>query len=193
MNVDPWNFHPSDGVVDPVALTTTPHTEGVTMHPAEYLAALKAMKAGLDDQIREAETAVLALAETTGAERLTTPYGPITVARRAGGIGVVDTAAFTAWCEANLPDAIEVIRQVRPQTAKAAMSRLTMMRGVVFDTVTGEEVSWAAPTEPGDPYCTWPASNAQKDAKDMARLLFADRAEILASGLRELTGGEAAT
>lgn len=162
------------------------------MNPAELLAALKAMKAGLDDQIREAEDAVLALAESTGAERLATPYGPITIARKAAGISVVDRAAFTAWCEANLPDAIETIVQVRPQTEKAALARLTVMRGAVYDTVTGEEVGWAAPTPPGDPYTAWPASTAQRDAKDMARLLFADRAELLASGLRELTGGETA-
>ena len=162
------------------------------MNPAEYLAALKALEAGLKDQIRAAEDAVLATAEQAGAERFTTPYGPITVARRGGGVEVIDEAAFTAWCEEHLPDAVETIRRVRPQTATAALARLTVMRGAVYDTVTGEEVEWAGIAAPGDPYVTWPASAAQKETKEMARLLFEDRALGLAAGLRELTGGEAA-
>lgn len=162
------------------------------MNPAEYLAALKALETGLRDQIEQAERAVLTAAQDVGAERFSTPYGPVTVARRAGGIEVIDDAAFLDWCEANLPDAVETVRKVRPQTAKAALARLTVMRGLVFDTETGEEVAWAAPTPPGDPYVSWPSSATQRETKIMARLLFEDRALGLAAGLRELTGGTAA-
>ena len=162
------------------------------MNPAEYLAALKALEHGLREQIDLAERAVLDTAAAVGGERFTTPYGPVVVARKDGGVVVTDEHAFTAWCEANLPDAIETIRRVRPQTAKAALARLVVMKGQVFDNQTGEEVPWAAVTDPGKPYVSWPASAAQRETKIMARLLFEDRALGLAAGLRELTGGETA-
>lgn len=159
------------------------------MNPAELLAALKALRAGLDDRIKVAEAAVLDVAERDGAERFTTPYGPITVSRKKGGISITDREAFIAWVDGNIPDAFETIVQVRPATEKAIVQRLTVMRGEVYDSVTGEAVEWAEPTPDGDPYTAWPASAQQREAKDMARLLFEDRAGALAAGLRELTGG----
>lgn len=160
------------------------------MNPAEYLAALKALEAGLKDQIEVAKRAVLDAAVQAGAERFTTPYGPVTVSRDAPRVEVTDEAAFTDWCDANLPDAVETVRRVRPATAKAALNQLVVLRGRAYDPGTGEEVPWATVTEPGDPYVAWPASPAQRETKIMARLLFEDRALGLAAGLRELTGGE---
>lgn len=159
------------------------------LSPAEYLAALLALEAGLKTQIGEAKRAVLTRAEESDAERFKTPYGPVTVAARDAKVEITSPQAFLAWVKENRPD--EVVEDVRDSYRKSVLEdRLVVMKGDVYDSHTGEQVEWAALGEPGAPYATWTASAKQHETKDAARVLFRDRAEVLARSLRQITEGD---
>ena len=40
---------------------------------------------------------------------------------------------------------------------------------------------------PGDPFISYPSTKAQRDAKELARMLFDENADRLTAGLKELT------
>lgn len=164
-----------------------------TMSPAEYLAALLALEAGLKEQIGAAKRAVLDRAQEVDAERFKTPYGPVTVATRKGKVGISDPDAFLAWVKEHRPDEVVVTEQVRESYVKSVLEdRLVVMRGEVFDSKTGEPVEWATLGPDGNPYTTWTASEQQKEAKETARALFRDHGPELAVNLRQITTGEEA-
>lgn len=154
--------------------------------PPEYLAALLALEAGLKEQIGEAKRAVLARAEEVDADRFKTPYGPVTIGQREGKIEVTDEAAFLRWVKENRPD--EIVEEVRASYRKSVLEdRLVVLKGEVFDKETGEPVPWAELGSPGAPYPTWTSTAAQRQAKEAARALFRERAQILAGSLRQIT------
>jgi len=156
--------------------------------PAEYLAALLALEAGLKEQIGEAKRAVLARAEETDADRFKTPYGPVTIGQREGKIEVTNEAAFLAWVKENRPD--EIVEEVRPSYRKSVLEdRLVVLKGEVFDKETGEPVPWAELGPAGAPYPTWTSTAKQRESKEAARILFRERAEVLAGALRQITDG----
>lgn len=164
-----------------------------TMSPAEYLAALLALEAGLSEQIGAAKQAVLDRAAEVDAERFKTPYGPVTIATRKGKVRITDPAAFLAWVKEHRPDEVVVTEQVRDSYTKSVLEdRLVVMRGEVFDSTTGEPVEWAALGPDGNPYATWTASADQKEAKETARSLFREHGPRLATNLRQITTGEEA-
>lgn len=163
----------------------------MSMAPAEYLAALLALEAGLKEQIAAAKQAVLDRAKEVDAERFKTPYGPVTIAARKGRVRISDPEAFLAWVKQERPNEVVVTEQVRPAYEKAVLEdRLVVMRGEVFDSHTGEPVEWANLGPDGAPYATWTASAAQKEAKEYARELFRMHGPELATNLRQITTGE---
>lgn len=154
---------------------------------AERYAALTALRAGLDAQIAKAKTEALAFSAEHGVKAFTTPYGPVNVTVQ-GPRPVIDGPAFTAWCQENRPDEVVMTPTVRGSFVTHMADRLVVVAGSVYDKETGDLVPWAYVGEAGDPTLAYPASTDQKYAKDLARLLFEDRAEALTAGLRELTG-----
>lgn len=157
------------------------------MTAADHLALLLALEAGLKDQIAQAKRRVLEAAAETRTRSYDTPVGQVNITRKDPPIEVTDEAALLAWVKENRPDEVEVIERVRPAYMKHLReNRWTVVKGQVIDTQTGEIVEFAALGDPGEPYITWPASKQQRAAKEEARLLFEQRAALLAPLFAEI-------
>lgn len=158
------------------------------LRPAERLAALSAIKAGLDELIAEAKADVLAAAEENGIRSFSTPFGPVNVSARDAAIVVTDEAALLAHVKATRPEEVEVVETVRPAYVKALLDRLAYIKaaGVVIDTTDGEVVEWAGMSAPGAPFASWPKSAEQVRAKDAARIAMQAAAGGAIEGVREL-------
>lgn len=141
-----------------------------TPRPAERLAALSAIAAGLDALIAEAKADVLAEAAAHGVKAFATPFGAVNVTAKDPTIVVGDEDAFLAYVKARHPDAVEVVETVLPTTRRAILDRLAYITAAdaIIDTETAEVMEWAVRTAPGMPYTSWPTSAAQKAAKAAA-------------------------
>lgn len=154
---------------------------------AEEYAALTALKAGLDDVIADAKSRALA-ALPPGMTRASwaTAYGPVNVTTSAEGVSV-DPAGLLAMVEAHYPDEVIVTRSVRPSFAAAFTASLRVIAGQVIHADTGEVVDFAKVKPAGRPTLSYPSSLAQRDAKELARMLFDENRATLTDSLRELT------
>lgn len=154
---------------------------------AEEYAALTALRAGLDDRIADAKARALA-ALPPGMTRgsWATAYGPVNVTTPSESI-VVDEAGLLAMVEAHFPDDVVVTRSVRPSFAAAFAASLVVVAGEVVHRDTGEVVDFAKVRAGGRPTLSYPASTAQRDAKEYARMLFEERGAALTTALREVT------
>lgn len=155
--------------------------------PADNLAFLLALQAGLNDQIARAKRRVLDEAAQTRTRSYDTPVGQVNITRKDAPIEVTDEAALLAWVKEHRPDEVETVERVRPAYMKHLREdRWTVVKGQVIDTQTGEVVEFAALGDPGEPFVAWPASKQQRAAKQEARDLFEQRAALLAPLFAEI-------
>lgn len=159
------------------------------MKPAERVAALTAIRAGIDAAITEAKAEALALAESVGVDRFVTPWGRVTVAKTAPKVEL-DPAPFLSWVREHYPSEVETVVRVRPAFAKAFTERCVIVAGEVVDRETGEVVPFASITAEGDPYITYPASAEQRDLKATATAWVMGRADELAAGVAAIESSE---
>lgn len=140
------------------------------LRPAERLAALSAIKAGLDQLIAEAKADTLEAADLAGARSFETPFGQVNVSHREASVVITDEAAFLAHVKATRPDEVVTTETVRPSYVKSVLSGLAYIsaHGVVIDTTAGDIVEWAGLSEEGEPFTVWPKSARQVAAKDAA-------------------------
>lgn len=157
-----------------------------TMTAAARYAALTALSAGLADQIAKAKADALAEVAHLRKASFPTPFGQVNMTRAEPKI-TLDPAAFLALVEEHYPDEVITTRTVRSSFSAAFLAELVAVGAQVVHRGTGEVVECARLTPEGDPVLSWPASAAQRDAKDLARMLFDERAEQLVSGLVEVT------
>jgi hypothetical protein len=157
-----------------------------TVTAAERYAALTALKAGLDDQIAQAKREALAEVADLRKASWTTPYGQVNMTRAEPRVDI-NAAEFLAFCQEHYPDEVIPVPTVRASFRQAFAAELTIVAGHVVHKGTGELVEFAHVTAEGDPTISYPASKAQVEAKEWARMVFADRAELLTASLREIT------
>src|SRR5690625_62490 len=86
--------------------------------PADHLAFLLALEAGLKDQIAKAKRRVLDEAAETRTRSYDTPVGPINITRKDAPIEITDEAALLAWVKEHRPDEVETVERVRPAYMK---------------------------------------------------------------------------
>lgn len=148
------------------------------MTPAERLAALKALRHGIDQALGQAEDAVRSTMLDTGADRFRTPLGSVSLAERAGSI-TFDEDRLLAFAEEADLDGVETIKQVRP-----TFRRLFDASGeqVIFKP-TGEVIDFAT-VRPGTQYLT---TRLNDEAKDAAEKLLGDRFLTIAELIDETT------
>lgn len=145
------------------------------MNTVERLAALRALRHGLDSAIAVAEEEIRHVRQLTGARSFTTSLGSVTIAQRKPSIRL-DSDAFLDWCRENAPG--EIVESVRPSFEKAVKARLRVAGGDVVDG-DGVVVDYATATE-GSEYITVKLSD---DAKDSAAEQVLERVETLAGFL----------
>lgn len=152
---------------------------------AERYAALTALKAGLDEQIARARAEALAEVAHLRKASWTTPYGQVNMTRAEPKVEI-DPAAFLAFAQEHYPDEVVHTPEVRSSFRTAFLAELAVIAGRVVHKGTGELVEFAHVTPEGSPTISYPASLAQRDAKEYARMLFDERAAALTKGLREI-------
>jgi hypothetical protein len=157
-----------------------------TMTPAEEYAALVALRAGLDDRIEAAKERALASVATQASAKWRTPYGPVNMYRPEEKVEIIP-AAFLAFAQEHYPDEVVTTYSVRTSFERAFLAELAIVAGEVVHKPTGELVDFARIRPEGEPRLSYPASNEQRDAKDLARMLFEENADTLTARLQELT------
>lgn len=169
------------------------------MRSADTIAALSAIKHGIDKALEQEKVEVLRVAAEVGVKSFTTPWGAVTIAQSDEEWRVqLDEAEFLAWAKVNAPDEVEIF-QPEPIERVRAMYRAHFIKGlvraglVVVDQDTGEVVDFASPIHipAGNQYVTYPASKQQKAAKETAEAWVSDAAQMLTDGLLERTAIEA--
>lgn len=163
------------------------------MNPPEKVAALSALKHGIEKQIEVEKAAAMALAESVGVKTFKTPFGPVTVAGREAGTAVIpDETLLMEWVKVHQPHNIETITRVRPSAVNAILTDLVAVGGDVVNRRTGEVVDFATVKDvpAGDPYITYPGSKESKLWKDHATELVAGQAELLSDALRQIEAGQ---
>jgi hypothetical protein len=166
---------------------TNPESPGRTPveQAAEEVAALTALKAGLDDQIAAAKRRMIDAAAGMTKATVATPYGRVLVTRSEEHVEYIPDR-FLEWVKEHHPTEVITTESVNPAFARAMLENLTIVRGEVVDKRSGEFVAYAYLTDQGDPYVAYPASREQRDAKEYARMLFQDRALALTKALHEV-------
>lgn len=152
---------------------------------AERVAAFTALRAGLDSLIDEAKTDALADVVAMRTASWNTPYGRVNMTRRAEGVEYIPDA-FLSFVREHYPDEIVTTESVRSSFAMAFIAECVVVAGVVYHK-SGGEVDFVRVRPEGDPTISYPASSEQRDAKEYARMLFAENADRLLEGLREVT------
>ena len=145
------------------------------MNAPTRLAALIAIRDAIEAEIKLDKLEALTFAGEFGIKSFATPLGAVNVVCKEPVVGW-DGDRLLAWVEANHPGEVEQIRRVRPAFQTALATRFVIVAGEVVDSATGETITFAYPTLPGDPYVSWPSGKAQKDAKATARRVVQDRA-----------------
>lgn len=159
---------------------------------AELVAALSAIRSGIDEVLGMAKEDALTVAHRVGVKSFTTPWGPVTVAFKAGGpeVRINDETAFFQWVSENRPTEIEIPPQPEPRVRaayrSAVLSKLVAVGGIPMDKDTGEVCEFAEVVNvpDGAEYITYPASKEQKIAKAQAANWVLDRSIELADGFR---------
>lgn len=154
--------------------------------PAQH-AALKALRAGIDEEITATQADVLRMSKETGADRWKTAFGIVGVVERGPSVYVTSDKAFLAWVREHAP--AEVVESVRDSYRKALFERLEIDGDQVVDTTTGEVVPWAGVRQGGGAYLS---VREAKAAKERIAELVHERVEEIAAlaAPRVLEGGE---
>lgn len=150
------------------------------MTPAQRLAALKAIRFGIDHAIEQAEYGVRELINATGAERFGTGMGQVILVQKDPTI-TFDEAELLAFAESTDLDGVEVIKEVR-RTFRSLFK--ISGRHVVF-APTGEIIDWAK-IRPGTTYLS---TRLNDDTKTHIESIMAERVDTL-TGLLELGQGD---
>lgn len=134
------------------------------MTPAMRLAALKAVKQGVDAAIEQATRDVEMLRSMTGAKSFDTELGSVVWTVRKPSIGFLEQPLL-AWAQENMPHEVETITRVRSTLAATLRKRFEIDGDTLIDTVTGEQIDWAFITEGSE----FPTVKLTEAAKDNAR------------------------
>lgn len=153
---------------------------------AERVAALTALKAGLDDQLEKAKREAILEVATQRSASWNTPYGRVNMTRDEEKVEI-HADDFLAFCQQHYPDEVVATYSVRSSFVDAFRRELTIVAGEVIHKGTGEVVDFARVKPEGAPTISYPSTTAQRDAKAFARLLFEENAAALTANLRELT------
>lgn len=169
------------------------------MRSADTIAALSAIKHGIDKALEQEKVEVLRVAAEVGVKSFTTPWGAVTIAQSDEEWRVqLDEAGFLAWVQMNAPDQVETFTP-EPVTRVKALYRAQFVKGLVrvgesvISQDSGEIVEFATPSfiPAGNRYVTYPASKQQKAAKETVEAWVSDAAQMLTDGLLERTAIEA--
>lgn len=156
------------------------------MTAAEKLAALRALREGLNAAIEDAAAEVEGVRETTGSKSFDTRYGLVGFSIHPTTY-LFDEAAFLAWTEENAPESLipawtEVKEwPARPSdTLRAAMGKRCVQIGDdVFDSLTGDVLPFAT-ARPGKETLTVKLNPATKlEAADLVRDRISDVVGIM--------------
>jgi hypothetical protein len=155
------------------------------MRPADKVALLTALVDGAKAELDRAKAEALAVADSVGVKSFATPFGSVTVAQRAAAPFVSEPDMLLEWVRDAFPTEVVTVPAVRPAFVTALLSRVEWDPdlGEFIDPNTGEAVPGLDWSAPGEPYVTWPAGDAQKAAKSMAREWFALRSDEVLSAL----------
>lgn len=138
------------------------------LRPAQRMAALSALKAAIDVQLKVEKEAVIALASDVGVKSFTTELGAITIVEKDAGVNI-DPIKALDWAKENQPEIVQTI-EVVPDWFLAELARREYVvtdDGDVYNP-DGTEAPFAVPGAKPEPYATWPASKEQKRGKEMA-------------------------
>lgn len=163
----------------------TPASQSPPM-PAEEYAALVALRAGLDMLIDDAKARALDSVASLRKASWTTPYGAVNMTRSEEKVEIIPDA-FLAFAREHYPDEVVVTYSVRSSFERAFLAELGIVAGQIVHKPTGELVDFARIRPEGEARLSYPASNEQRDAKDLARMLFEENAATLTARLREVT------
>lgn len=159
------------------------------MRIQDYIASLTAIRDAVDDQIKAKKAELLGFYAENGLKGgAHTPWGDVSVVEKKPSIGF--EPEFESWVAENYPDEVETVKRIRPAFERAMRARFAIVAGKAVDTDTGEMPSWAVVVPPSDPHVSYPASDAQRAAKRLARQVVSAGMEGLVSGLAELTERE---
>lgn len=154
--------------------------------PAQKIAALTAIKAGIDDQIKKAKVEALDTAEQIGVKSFDTGIGGVTVVKGKESV-VIDDVALLPELKEQFPEQVETIERVRPAYLRYLLDeQLVIVAGEVVDKTTGEAVEWASVKPAGDDYITYPASKEATAAKKYARAWAAGEMDAISARFLEL-------
>lgn len=129
-------------------------------NPADRLAALRALRHALDQQINQQEDEVKQLRANTGARSFDTRFGTVTAAVRKPSLGYTDEQAV-AWARQHGYDSL--ILETPSDTLKRVIrEKYVVDDGTVVDTDTGEQVDWPEAKPGGHEYLTVRLSDTTK-------------------------------
>lgn len=146
------------------------------MTAAEKLAALRALREGINAAIEDASADVEGVREQTGSKSFDTPYGLVLFSITEDRF-VFDEPSFLAWAEENAPESVIPARtEIKHHpaypsgTLRANLGkRCVRIGGDVFDSLTGEPLPFAT-VVPGKETLNVRLTPATKaDAADLVR------------------------
>lgn len=164
------------------------------MRPAERVALLTALVEAAKAELDRAKAETLTVAEQVGVKTFASDLGQVTIGQKAAAPFVAEPAKLFAYVQHTHPTEVETIQRVRPAFVTALLGRVAWSPELqeYVDTETGEAVPGIDMSEPGDPYVTWPAGDAQRQTKQEAAEWFASRSEQILAGMRAIEAGPSA-
>lgn len=156
----------------------------VMMNPAERLAALRALRHGLDAEIAEQEAAVHETREQTGARSFDTRFGGVSVSVRKPSLDFTD-GELCGWARDNGQEAL-IVETASDPLKRMVRGRYTTDGFEVVDTDTGEVVDWPRCKPGGGSYLSVRLTD---EIKQQAVAAIADR-RFDDRDVAELVGGD---
>lgn len=134
------------------------------MNPAERLAALRLLESGLKDAITEAAEAAETYMQQVGADRMRTPWGPLSATTRKPSIAWTDERALIAWAENH--DLGHLVQRTIPYEHKRwiAQNCFIASHGDVVEKGTGIVVEFATVKEGSTGLSFRPSAEAKTEA-----------------------------
>lgn len=158
--------------------------------PAQKVAALTAIRAGIDDQIRQAKTEALKTAAQIGVKSFDTAIGEVKIVKSHEAV-VIDEEKLLPELKAAFPEQVETVECVRPAYLKYLMGeQLVIVAGEVIDKGTGEAVDWATVRPAGDDYISYPSTRESRTAKDYAKAWAAAEMDAISARFLELESND---
>lgn len=145
------------------------------MNPAERLAALRLLESGLKDAITKAAADAEAYMQQVGADRMRTPWGPLSATTRKPSITWINDRTLIEWAELN--DLGHLVQKTIPYESKRwLVDKYFKISGDdVVEIATGVIVDYAA-VKPASAGLSFRPSD---DAKTEATQAVLERVELL--------------